>query len=1374
MKKILLFLTLFFTVNTLIAQSFTEGTDMAGTGTGLTYTVSGPSIVIGGALNTPADGQDRFRVLVPAGCQITGVSYTMTDPAGLNGTGFFHFNSNNDVAFTGATSGSFPFATQFPNTSFPVGPGTYDCIVSTGPAFNSAWTMTFTTTCGAVCTDPTVPTVSATPSSVCPGSSATLNISGTLNDATAWHIYTGSCGGTQIGTTTTGTFNIPSVGSTTQYFVRGEGGCVTPGSCGSTTVNVLTPSTLTSATASTNNVCPSTSINLTANGVTAGSGATLTWYTGAGGTGSNLGTSNPLNVSPATTTTYYARLAGTCNSVEQSVTVTVDKTVSSITSATASTNNVCPSTSINLTANGVTAGSGATLTWYTGAGGTGSNLGTSNPLNVSPATTTTYYARLAGTCNSVEQSVTVTVDKTVSSITSATASTNNVCPSTSINLTANGVTAGSGATLTWYTGAGGTGSNLGTSNPLNVSPATTTTYYARLAGTCNSVEQSVTVTVDKTVSSITSATASTNNVCPSTSINLTANGVTAGSGATLTWYTGAGGTGSNLGTSNPLNVSPATTTTYYARLAGTCNSVEQSVTVTVDKTVSSITSATASTNNVCPSTSINLTANGVTAGSGATLTWYTGAGGTGSNLGTSNPLNVSPATTTTYYARLAGTCNSVEQSVTVITQDTTAPVVTCPADLLIECDADSSPANTGIATSTDNCDASPVITFTDVVTAGVGNNSSIARTWTATDANGNSSNCIQTLTITDTTAPVVTCPADLLIECDADSTPTNTGTATATDNCDASPVITFADVVTAGVGNNSSIARTWTATDANGNSSNCIQTITITDTTAPVVTCPADLLIECDADSSPANTGIATSTDNCDASPVITFADVVTAGVGNNSSIARTWTATDANGNSSNCIQTITITDTTAPVVTCPADLLIECDADSTPTNTGTATATDNCDASPVITFADVVTAGVGNNSSIARTWTATDANGNSSNCIQTIIITDTTAPVVTCPADLLIECDADSSPANTGIATSTDNCDVSPVITFSDVVTAGVGNNSSIARTWTATDANGNASNCIQTITITDTTAPIANLGMLADIIAECSATVTVTPTATDNCAGVIIGTTTDSLTYNSQGNFTITWSYEDDNGNTSTQAQNVIITDITPPTVVAQGVTITLDENGEGSITPSDIDNGSSDNCNFTLSLDINTFDCYDLGDYPVVFSVEDEGGNITSTTVIVTVLGDDLDGDLIVDACDDDDDNDGVLDINDNCQWVSNPAQIDLDQDNIGDSCDDFIDILVTPNDTITPNGDGQNDLWVIENIWRYPNAIVRVFNRHGVKVFEGRNYNDNWGGNSIEGGSGLLPVGSYYYSIELNQPEFGEYGITPLKGWMYINY
>ncbi|WP_034062632.1 Ig-like domain-containing protein [Lacinutrix jangbogonensis] len=89
------------------------------------------------------------------------------------------------------------------------------------------------------CTEPTVPTVAATSNPICTGSSTTLNISGTLNDATAWHVYTGSCGGTSVGNTAGSTLSV-SPTSTTTYFIRGEGGCATPGSCGQVTVTVNT------------------------------------------------------------------------------------------------------------------------------------------------------------------------------------------------------------------------------------------------------------------------------------------------------------------------------------------------------------------------------------------------------------------------------------------------------------------------------------------------------------------------------------------------------------------------------------------------------------------------------------------------------------------------------------------------------------------------------------------------------------------------------------------------------------------------------------------------------------------------------------------------------------------------------------------------------------------------------------------------------------------------------------------------------------------------------------------------------------------------------------------------------------------------------
>ncbi|AUC15753.1 hypothetical protein BTO06_11595 [Tenacibaculum sp. SZ-18] len=89
------------------------------------------------------------------------------------------------------------------------------------------------------CTDPDIPAVTATTPSICNGGNTNLIVSNSssLNDATNWHIYKGSCGGTLIGTTATGVFNVsPNV--TTTYYIRGEGGCVTPGSCGAVTVNV--------------------------------------------------------------------------------------------------------------------------------------------------------------------------------------------------------------------------------------------------------------------------------------------------------------------------------------------------------------------------------------------------------------------------------------------------------------------------------------------------------------------------------------------------------------------------------------------------------------------------------------------------------------------------------------------------------------------------------------------------------------------------------------------------------------------------------------------------------------------------------------------------------------------------------------------------------------------------------------------------------------------------------------------------------------------------------------------------------------------------------------------------------------------------------
>lgn len=72
--------------------------------------------------------------------------------------------------------------------------------------------------------------------------------------------------------------------------------------------------------------------------------------------------------------------------------------------------------------------------------------------------------------------------------------------------------------------------------------------------------------------------------------------------------------------------------------------------------------------------------------------------------------------------------------------------------------------------------------------------------------------------------------------------------------------------------------------------------------------------------------------------------------------------------------------------------------------------------------------------------------------------------------------------------------------------------------------------------------------------------------------------------------------------------------------------------------------------------------------------------------------------------------------------------------------------------------TPNGDNAHDTWELVNLDEaYPNNVVRVFNRWGNILFESApgNYNANVWDGSHKGE--MLPVGSYYYIIELNNDE-----------------
>jgi gliding motility-associated-like protein len=108
--------------------------------------------------------------------------------------------------------------------------------------------------------------------------------------------------------------------------------------------------------------------------------------------------------------------------------------------------------------------------------------------------------------------------------------------------------------------------------------------------------------------------------------------------------------------------------------------------------------------------------------------------------------------------------------------------------------------------------------------------------------------------------------------------------------------------------------------------------------------------------------------------------------------------------------------------------------------------------------------------------------------------------------------------------------------------------------------------------------------------------------------------------------------------------------------------------------------------------------------------------------------------------------------------------------------GNGCSSLDTVIVTVTcDTLfvpsgfSPNGDNVNDFFVINQIDKYPNANLKIFNRWGSLVFEMDKYDNTWNGFSnsdlVRVGE-ELPNGTYYYVLDLKD------GSTPLNGFVIL--
>ncbi|NND77707.1 MAG: hypothetical protein HKN39_05950, partial [Flavobacteriales bacterium] len=548
----------------------------------------------------------------------------------------------------------------------------------------------------------------------------------------------------------------------------------------------------------------------------------------------------------------------------------------------------------------------------------------------------------------------------------------------------------------------------------------------------------------------------------------------------------------------------------------------------------------------------------------------------------------------------------------VIIDNNVAPTVdSMPADVTLTCTDD---LPTEEPTFSDNCGNGLMIDFNETTLAqacGL----LITRTWTATSSCGLAASVTQVITISDNAAPTGTSVANVTLGCD-DALPTDEPTFS--DDCDNDLTITFDEVLN-DLPCGHEYVRTWIATDDCGNQSSAItQTITIEDNISPIFTSvlPSDLSVDC-FDDVPMPAEVIAQ-DNC-GTVNLQYLETVPTDLCN-SSLTRTWTATDECGNLIQHIQTISIMDNIAPVLSSyPANLTIECIEELPPV--ATVTATDNCGTPTLVFTEDPSTDGCGEG--VRRIWTATDACGNETEHMQSIFVIDTTAPTGIEIADVTISTD-DALPTDAPVFT--DNCDTDLDITFQET-TNDLPCGYEVIRTWFATDFCGNVSTTIdQIITVTDDLSPINSSTSFETLVTvSCDEPIpSDAPVFTDNFDSVLEVTFNEvTNTLACQYEIVRTWFATDDCGNVSTTvSQTITVTDTNAPTgTLVTDVSIDCEVN-----LPTD-EPAFTDNCDNNLVV---TFDEI-LNDLPCgseiirTWFAMDNCGNVSSTITQVITLTD-----------------------------------------------------------------------------------------------------------------------------------------------------
>jgi len=537
--------------------------------------------------------------------------------------------------------------------------------------------------------------------------------------------------------------------------------------------------------------------------------------------------------------------------------------------------------------------------------------------------------------------------------------------------------------------------------------------------------------------------------------------------------------------------------------------------------------------------------------------------------------------------------------------DTTKPIISPPADLVIEATGSLTSVELGKAIAMDENGIQLLVNNAPTLFP-LGSSTII---WTAIDNSGNSASAIQQISIVDTTPPIIhsvpditaeaVVPYDNIIELQEPSADDLLGVISITN--DAPEFFPIGETIV-----------TWTATDVGGNTANIEQKITVVDTIFPTLQVPADVVIEATSlDQNEVNLGEATSTDNGeivsitnDAPEFFPIGETVV-----------TWTTIDSSNNFSSLTQLVSVIDTTAPEILLLGDMTLEASSvDANIVNLDSQTASDVQDVTIYIIAPDVFPVG-----ETTVTWTATDTSGNSASTTQTVTIVDTKKPGLSIPQDQTVEASSlEGTLVEIGQAWAHDITGISSIVHDApDVFPLG-----STLIAWTATDNHDNITTAYQRITVVDTTTPtiISPQDILAEAVDPTMNYIGIGELDAADDVGIESVTNDKPITF-SFGSTTITWTVTDTSGNISQATQVVTLVDTTDPEIIAPSDIVA--EATDLSGTMIELGEATAHDVMGIASVTEHPPRFFVLGETTVTWTATDTSGNSASATQTVTIV-------------------------------------------------------------------------------------------------------------------------------------------------------